>query len=264
MNRRAPALQQRAARSWLIGRLVAGALAFTVAACGRDVARPADSRATSSIPPTPPAIGWQAIAQWADDLCDEHLRVEIGGYQAEDDVVRWTHRAYVEPYRSVSDVQPVEGEAEATIKEGKITLLVVESHRGTIPWRDPVLQAAHQDATARAATRVTANTAAADRGVSSEEAMLPPSMLGVFVPPGAAPVRTAPAQATQPSAPNNGQVLAAPLPAPTPEAHGVPKPAAPNTQARATPSIAAWVMAVLLSLLSVGVVGVGPQNGGER
>jgi hypothetical protein len=74
----------------------------------------------------------------------------------------------------------------------------------------------------------------------------------------AAPIRTAQAQATQRSA------LAAPLPTPTPEAPRVVGPAAPNTQARTTRSRAAWALAALCSLLSIGLAGISSHPRGRR
>jgi hypothetical protein len=99
------------------------------------------------------ARGWQELAEWAKDLFQDEHRLEVGAPQESGDVVRVAYSARVNPYRQIAGVEPGQGVLEATVRGGKIAVLVLESGGDAAARRDAAMTHAVLDAQSRAGAR---------------------------------------------------------------------------------------------------------------
>jgi hypothetical protein len=182
-------------------------------AYGRHVALPAGASRSPADGWVTWATGWDEVARWADDLFQDGHQVEVGGYAQEGNVVRWTYRSTVEPYRTLG-IEPAVGSAEATISGEKIAALILESRPDVAARREAALQAANQQAAAQAAA-------------------LWEAAHGVTGGPAATTATSLPATAE----PETGPVTLS----------------APDTQQRTTAGMAGWMVAAMAIAGSVGL-----------
>jgi hypothetical protein len=72
--------------------------------------------------------GHQEIAAWAAGRFARNHRYAVGPPRAAGDTVGWPYRAFINPFQLVPGVGPAEGDAEAVVRGGTITVLsLVES-----------------------------------------------------------------------------------------------------------------------------------------
>jgi hypothetical protein len=69
------------------------------------------------------ALGHRQIAAWAAGRFALHHRLALGPSRAAGDTVGWPYQAFVDPYLLAQGVGPVEGEAEAVVRGGRIAVL---------------------------------------------------------------------------------------------------------------------------------------------
>ena len=93
-------------------------------------------------------IGQPQIAAWAAARFGEGHRMAAGPYYADGDTVRWAYREFVEPFAVLPGGGPLEGEAEALVRDGRIAVLSLVLSAASVQRRLDEL-----DAAARAATR---------------------------------------------------------------------------------------------------------------
>jgi hypothetical protein len=69
------------------------------------------------------ALGHRQIAAWAAGRFALHHRFALGRYRAAGDTVGWPYRAFAGPSLLAQGVGPVEGDAEAVVRGGRIAVL---------------------------------------------------------------------------------------------------------------------------------------------
>ena len=69
--------------------------------------------------------GHQQIAAWAAARFAQHHRFAVGPHRAAGDTVGWPYREFVDPFQRVPGVGPTEGDAEAVVRGGRITVLTL-------------------------------------------------------------------------------------------------------------------------------------------
>jgi hypothetical protein len=97
------------------------------------------------------AVGWVEAVRWAQDLFQDGHQLDVDGYEEAAGAVRFTYRARVNPYQRLAGVERPQGRVEATVRDGRIAVLVLESDRGAATQRDAGLAAAQRADQARAA-----------------------------------------------------------------------------------------------------------------
>jgi len=74
------------------------------------------------------AMGHRQIAAWAAARFAQHHRYAVGPPRPAGDTVGWPYREYADPFQFVRGFSPTEGDAEAVVRFGRITVLtLVES-----------------------------------------------------------------------------------------------------------------------------------------
>jgi MYXO-CTERM domain-containing protein len=69
------------------------------------------------------ASGHRQIAAWAAARFAQHHRFAAGPYHAAGETVGWPYREFTDPYQLLPGVGPLEGDAEAVVRDGRITVL---------------------------------------------------------------------------------------------------------------------------------------------
>src|SRR5262249_6045163 len=71
------------------------------------------------------AAGHPAIAAWATARFGFNHRYAAGPRRAAGDTAGWAYREFADPYQLLPGVEPVEGDAEAVVRDGRITRLTL-------------------------------------------------------------------------------------------------------------------------------------------
>ena len=83
--------------------------------------------------------GRQEIGTWAAARFARYPRSTAGQLRVAGDTVTWRYREYADPYRPASGFSPLEGDAEAVVHGGQITLLsLVQSPESVQRQQDEV------------------------------------------------------------------------------------------------------------------------------
>jgi MYXO-CTERM domain-containing protein len=69
------------------------------------------------------ASGRRQIAAWAAARFAQHHRFAAGPYHATGETAGWPYREFMDPYQLLPGVGPLEGDAEAVVRDGRITVL---------------------------------------------------------------------------------------------------------------------------------------------
>jgi ketosteroid isomerase-like protein len=107
----------------------------------------------------PSALVWvtghQEIAAWAAAAYAHRHRFAATQYHAAGDTVSWPYREFLDPYQRLPGVGPLEGDAEAVVRDGRITRLTLLPSPASVRRRHGEVEAAGAGrvATYRAALR---------------------------------------------------------------------------------------------------------------
>jgi hypothetical protein len=69
--------------------------------------------------------GRPQIEAWAAARFARHHRIAVGQHRAAGDTVGWSYREFVDPFQLVPGLSPTEGDAEAAVRGGRITVLTL-------------------------------------------------------------------------------------------------------------------------------------------
>jgi hypothetical protein len=69
------------------------------------------------------AMGHRQIAAWAAARFARNHRFAVGPYGAAGDTVGWSHREFIDPFQLAPGIGPTDGDAEAAVRGGRITVL---------------------------------------------------------------------------------------------------------------------------------------------
>jgi ketosteroid isomerase-like protein len=100
--------------------------------------------------------GHPQIAAWAAARFAQQHRFAAGPYHAAGDTVGWPYREFADPWQLVPGIGPVEGEAEAVVRRGRIAVLSLV--------RSPASERRRWDETYAAYARAAATRLAAPAG----------------------------------------------------------------------------------------------------
>jgi len=105
------------------------------------------------------ALGQREIAAWAAARFAQHHRCAAGPYRAAGDTARWPYQEFIAPSPFLPGVGPLEGEAEAVVRGGRIITLTLVVSPESVQRRHGEVQAS--------AARVAATRYAAPLGAGS-------------------------------------------------------------------------------------------------
>jgi hypothetical protein len=71
------------------------------------------------------ASGQEEIAAWAAARWARHARFVVVGYRAVGDTVVWRYQEFVDPFQRTPGIGPIEGTAEAVVRDGAIAVLTL-------------------------------------------------------------------------------------------------------------------------------------------
>ena len=86
--------------------------------------------------------GHPQIAAWAAARFAQQHRFAAGPYHAAGDTVGWPYREFVDPYQRLPGVGPLEGDAEAVVRDGRITRLTLLLSPASVRRRHGEVEAA--------------------------------------------------------------------------------------------------------------------------
>lgn len=100
-------------------------------------------------------MGHRQIAAWAAGSFARHSRLVADPYRAAGDTVGWSYQEFADPFQQIPGVGPVEGEAEAVVRGGRIAVLSLVQAPASVRRRRDGMNAAARRAVA---TRIAAPT----------------------------------------------------------------------------------------------------------
>ena len=98
---------------------------------------------------------------WVQRLLRRNHRVAATDYRAAGERVRWTFRAFADPYQTLPGVGPTDGTARAVVRAGRITTLVTAPEPASVRQREEAVFAAVAAGAARGVARATQTAGAA-------------------------------------------------------------------------------------------------------
>ena len=98
---------------------------------------------------------------WVQRLLRRNHRVAATDYRARGERVRWTFRAFADPYQTLPGVGPTDGTAQAVVRAGHIATLVTAPEPASVRQREEAVLAADAAGTARSVARATQAASAA-------------------------------------------------------------------------------------------------------